>query len=80
MEYVWEIEWDRKDNVIIRKCTSLLEGGSWTSLADSLPRPKVIHGENNQTSEGSIDDSNRNVEGLVTNQHGLGGYSCGKPN
>jgi hypothetical protein len=79
MEYLWETKGNGKDNARIGKCISLLEGGSWTSLADSLPRLRVTHGENNQTSEGNIDNSNWSVEALATNQHRLGGYSYGKP-
>lgn len=58
VEYVWEIIGDGKDNVKIGECASLLKGGSWTSLVDSLPRSRGVHGKNNQNLKWGIDDSN----------------------
>jgi hypothetical protein len=78
VEYVREIEGDGKDNVRTGKCVSLLEGGSWMSLVDSLSRPRGAHGKNNQTLEWGKDDSNWSVKASATKQHRLGGYNCGK--
>jgi hypothetical protein len=69
---------DGKDNVKIGQCASLLKGGSWTSLVDSLPRSKGVHDKNNQNLKWNIDDSNWSAEVSTTKQHRLGSYCCGK--
>jgi hypothetical protein len=79
MEYVWKTKRDGKDSVRTGKCVSLLEGGSWTSLVNSLPIPRGAHGKSNQTLKGGTDDSNWSAKALATNQHRLGGYRCDKP-
>jgi hypothetical protein len=73
MEYVWKTKIDGKDNVRTGKCVSLLEGGSWTSLVNSLLVWKGARGKSNQTLEGGTYDSNWSAKTLATNQHGLGG-------
>ncbi len=47
-------------------------------MADSLSRPKGVHGESKQTLEGGTDDLNWNAKALVTNQYKMGGYTYGK--
>ncbi len=78
VEYVWKVKGNGDDNVRMGKCARLSEGGSWTSLAYSLPRSKSVHGKSKQTSEGNTDDWNWRAEASITNEHRLGAYNYGK--
>jgi hypothetical protein len=58
IEYVWKAKGDGKDNATTWTFDNLIEGDSWMSLANSLLRPKGVHGKSKQTSKGGTHDLN----------------------